>query len=75
MKPGAPSSPFMTLHQAADYLRYAHKSSALRWLRKNDVRMFWRGESLLVRQVDIDRALERHATGDTVARARKVVGL
>lgn len=64
------ASDLMTLAQAAEYLHYRERSGALRWLRRNDVRMSWRGRSLLIRQADIDRALDRNATGDTTARAR-----
>lgn len=68
------ASAFLTLTQAAEYLHYAHRSGAWKWLRDNDVRMFWRGKRLLIRQTDIDKALDKHATGDTVARAKKASG-
>jgi helix-turn-helix protein len=60
----------LTVAQVADYLSFAGRAGALRWLRRNDVRMSWRGRRLLVRKADIDRALDLHTTGDTVARAR-----
>lgn len=59
-----------TLTAVAAYLGYADRSGALKWLRKEDVRMFWRGRRLLIRKADVDLALERGATGDTVTRAR-----
>lgn len=64
------SSDLLTMTAVADYLHYTHRSAALRWLRRHDVRMFWRGRRLLVRKADVDRVLEQHATGDTLNRAR-----
>lgn len=64
------ASDLLTLTAAADYLQYSDRSGALKWLRRNDVRMFYRGRRLLIRKADIDRALDSHATGDTTARAR-----
>lgn len=64
------SDDLMTMTQAAAYLHFSHRSVAAAWLRKEDVKMHWRGRALLVRKSAIDAALEKHATGDTEARAR-----
>ena len=64
----------LTITAVADYLSYADRTGAWKWLRKHDVRMFWRGRRLLVRKVDVDRALEQITTGDTVGRARAIAG-
>jgi excisionase family DNA binding protein len=61
---------FLTIAECAEYLKYSDRSGAFKWLRREDVKMVRRGRCWLIRKADIDRALERHATGDTVARAR-----
>jgi len=63
----------LTVTELAAMLRYTGKRpdiSALKWLKRNDVRRVKRGRSWLVRVTDVEAALDRTATGDTVARAR-----
>lgn len=66
------SSPLKTMSEAGDYLRYrgAHADlSALKFCRRHDVKLVKRGRAWLVRQSDLDAALEQTAVGGTVPRA------
>lgn len=70
MTASRPVSDLMTLAAVADYLGFADRSGALKWLRRHDVRVYRTDRRLRVRKAAIDAVLERHAEGDTVARAR-----
>lgn len=63
-----------TITAVADYLGYADRSGAWKWLKAEDVRTCQRGRRTLVRKADVDAALERKASGNTVARAKAMQG-
>lgn len=71
------ASPLMTLAECGAYLRFTHpqpsqvRNSTLKWLRLEDVPMVRRGRVWLVRQRDVDAALNRHASGNTEERASR----
>lgn len=72
------TSPLMRLDELAEYLRYHDTSNprenARRWCQRHDVRMFKRGNHWLVSRTAVDFALEQHAKGGTVERARALAG-
>jgi excisionase family DNA binding protein len=50
-------SPYLTADEAAAYTRYASRHSFLQWVRRQGVRSFKRGKTLLFRREDLDAAL------------------
>ena len=68
-------SDLMTMHEAADYLRYTGskgRAAAYQWCRKQMVPLKRRGNACLVRKADVDRALDGHNFAASRARGFRV---
>lgn len=61
-----------TLDAVAEYLSYADRGGAYKWLKKHDVKMVWRGRRLLVRKADVDAELAKRKVGGTLDQARAI---